>query len=154
MHIHVCKMYIDKFFNYLFLSRQASPLHPTQVMLRLWTAPDPPPYGPQSTTLRTEPVPKGGPPTDRGVGHPPSLPDKVPPDHSMPSLTNVPNISYNRLIFQLICEWRWKLKFDNVRASDDRRRMIIIVLMFQFGVNCICVYVSLVCMYVRDREGE
>ena len=67
----------------------------------------------------------------------------------MPTITNIPNISYN---FNLFVNVDDKLKFDNVKAADDKRRMIIMVLMFQFGVNCICVYVSLVCMYVRDRE--
>ena len=131
-----------------FLSPQASPLHPTQVMLHLWTAPDPPPYGQQSTTLRTEPVPKGGPPTDRAVGDPPSLPDKVPHDHSMPSVTNIPNISYN---FNLFVNVDDKLKFDNVKAADDKRRMIIVVLMFSL-VWIVYVFMCLWCVCIWEIE--
>lgn len=95
------------------LTLQATPLHRTQITPPHWTPPSRQPCGPQSTTLRTEPAPDGGPPTDPGGCPPTWAPDRVLPDHSISSsITNSICLFSNNLVTLIVnshmIAWRSK----------------------------------------------
>lgn len=95
------------------LTLQATPLHRTQITPPHWTPPSRQPCGPPSTTLRTEPAPDGGPPTDPGECPPTWAPDRVLPDHSISSsITNSICMFSNNLVTLIVnshmIAWRSK----------------------------------------------